>query len=163
MSHGHSSSATVLGAAECQTEERHMLWNWRTDNACFLSGSWHIKNNAMFAASCVGVALLVVTLEFLRRVSTDFDQYLQRQFRRRAQLYQSSITDLGSDSKESACCVGQGNRQITFRATSIQQLIRAGLHGVTIGIAYLLMLIIMSFNGWIFISVVLGAILGKFL
>nr|GFD54950.1 hypothetical protein [Tanacetum cinerariifolium] len=37
------------------------------------------------------------------------------------------------------------------------------IHGVTLGVAYLLMLIVMSFNGWIFISIILGAILGKFL
>lgn len=142
-----------------------MLWNWRIVNACFLSGSWHIKNNAMFAASCVGVSLLVVSLEFLRQVGSQFDRYLLRQFNRRAHLYQVTASGMvnSQHAKESAFSAHGNTRHATFRATSVQQLCRAIIHGITIGVAYLLMLIVMSFNGWILISVILGAILGKFL
>ncbi|UPX20522.1 uncharacterized protein EKO05_0010751 [Ascochyta rabiei] len=160
MSHSHSSTAMVMGAGECQME---MLWNWRIVDACFLSGSWHIKNNAMFAASCVGAAMLVVALEFLRRVSTEWDAYLLRTFQRQLRIQQAAL----AETPLSSCCDGPsstlGTQYATFRATSLQQLARAIIHGVTLGVAYLLMLIVMSFNGWIFISIILGAVLGKFL
>ncbi|KAF1966839.1 ctr copper transporter family protein-like protein [Bimuria novae-zelandiae CBS 107.79] len=160
MSHGgHSSTATVMGAGECQME---MLWNWRIVDSCILSGSWHIKNNAMFAASCVGAAMLVVALEFLRRLSSEWDAFLLRQFQRQLRIQQAALSN-----KAASCCQGPaialGTHYATFRATSLQQLVRAIIHGITLGVAYLLMLIVMSFNGWIFISIVLGAILGKFL
>ena len=132
-------------------------------DACFLSGSWHVKNNAMFAASCVGAALLVVALEFLRRCSSEWDQYLLRQFQRQLRIQQAALTN----AMPSNCCDGPaktlGTHFATFRATSLQQLVRAVIHGVTLGVAYLLMLLVMSFNGFIFISIILGAILGKFL
>ncbi|KAK3197785.1 hypothetical protein GRF29_216g1279729 [Pseudopithomyces chartarum] len=160
MSHGHSTNATMLGAGECQME---MLWNWRVMDACFLSGSWHVKNNAMFAASCIGAALLVVALEFLRRCSSEWDQYLLRQFQRQLRIQQAALTN----AMPSNCCDGPaktlGTHFATFRATSLQQLVRAIIHGITLGVAYLLMLLVMSFNGFIFISIILGAILGKFL
>ncbi|CAI6332427.1 unnamed protein product [Periconia digitata] len=161
MSHHNTGNATVLGAGSCTME---MVWNWNVIDSCFLSGSWHVKNKSMFAASCVGVVFLVVTLEFMRRVSSEWDAFLLRSFQRRLRLQQAAV----ASATPASCCDGPestfvGPQYATFRATALQQLCRAILHGITLGLAYLLMLIIMSFNGYIFISVVLGAILGKFL
>ena len=140
-----------------------MLWNWRIVDSCILAESWHIKNNAMFAASCIGAALLVVCLEFLRRLSSEWDAYLLRQFQRHLRIQQAAL----DSAMPSNCCDGPatklGTHYATFRATSLQQLVRAVIHGITLGVAYILMLIVMSFNGFLFISIVLGAILGKFL
>jgi copper transporter 1 len=140
-----------------------MLWNWNIVDSCFLSESWHITNNAMFAASCIGTALLVVALEFLRRVSTEYDAFLLRQFQRQLRAQQAALASV----MPSNCCNGPtstlGTQYATFRATALQQLVRAVIHGVTLGLAYIVMLLVMQFNGYIFISVILGAILGKFL
>jgi len=117
----------------------------------------------MFAATCIGAAMLVVSLEFLHRASTEWDAYLLRQFQRQLRLRQTALAVISPNN----CCDGPattlGAQYATFRATSLQQLCRAIIHGITLGVAYLLMLIVMSFNGWIFISIILGAILGKFL
>ena len=139
-----------------------MLWNWNVVDSCFLASSWHIKNNAMFAASCIGVAFLVVCLEFLRRVGKEYDAYILRQFQRQLRLQQAQI------SKESSNCgVGpvavSGLQFANFRATALQQLVRAVIHGATLCMAYVVMLLIMYYNGYIFISIVLGAIVGRFL
>jgi copper transporter 1 len=139
-----------------------MLWNWNVVDSCFLASSWHIKNNAMFAASCVGAALLVVCLEFLRRVSHEYDAYLLRQFQRQLRRQQSLL----ANSTPANCCDGVpalGMQYATFRASALQQLVRAVLHGAILAVAYLVMLLIMYYNGYIFISVILGAVLGKFL
>jgi copper transporter 1 len=140
-----------------------MLWNWNIIDSCFLSESWHITNNAMFAASCIGTALLVVCLEFLRRVSTEYDAFLLRQFQRQLRAQQAAL----AVAMPSNCCDGPtstlGTQHATFRASALQQLVRAVIHGVTLGLAYIVMLLVMNFNGYIFISVILGAILGKFL
>lgn len=140
-----------------------MTWNWRIVDSCFLADSWHITNNGMFAASCVAVALLVVCLEFLRRVGHEYDAYILRQFQRCVRLQQAAI----AAATPANCCDGPaatlGNQFATFRATGLQQLVRATIHGITLGLAYIIMLIVMSFNGYIFISIILGGILGKFL
>lgn len=49
-----------------------------------------------------------------------------------------------------------------LRPTLAQQIIRSVLYAVQFTSAYLIMLIVMSFNAYIFISVILGATLGHF-
>jgi copper transporter 1 len=140
-----------------------MLWNWNVVGSCFISSSWHIDNNAMFAASCIGTAFLVMCLEFLRRASHEYDAYLLRQFQRRLQHQQAAL----ALSTPASCCDGPiaviSLQYATFRVTALQQLLRAILHGATLGVAYLVMLLVMYYNGFIFISVILGAVLGKFM
>lgn len=55
-----------------------MLWNWYTIDSCFLARSWHVRSRGAFAASCIGVILLVLALEFLRRLQREYDRHLHR-------------------------------------------------------------------------------------
>ena len=54
-----------------------MLWNWFVIDSCFLARSWHVRSNGAFAASCIGVILLVISLEMVRRVQREYDGYLR--------------------------------------------------------------------------------------
>ncbi|PHH88923.1 hypothetical protein CDD83_6885 [Cordyceps sp. RAO-2017] len=134
-------------AASCKIS---MLWNWYTIDACFLSSSWHIKNGGMFAATCLGVILLVVVVELLRRLGKEYDALIQRQARRQ---FANQYADVKSFDTP----------VVTFRATIVQQLIRSLLHALTFGGAYIVMLLAMYFNGFIIICIFIGAGLGKFL
>ncbi|PYH66409.1 high-affinity Cu transporter CTR3 [Aspergillus vadensis CBS 113365] len=62
-----------------------MLWNWNTMDACFISSSWHITSPSMFAGSCIGVVFLVICLEFLRRVASEYDAFIINRARLKAQ------------------------------------------------------------------------------
>lgn len=55
-----------------------------------------------------------------------------------------------------------GMHTVMFRASPLQQLVRSVIHAVSLGVAYIVMLLVMSFNGYIIICVILGAGLGKF-
>ncbi|CAD0084209.1 unnamed protein product [Aureobasidium vineae] len=153
-----------------------MLWNWYTIDACFLASTWHIKTHGMFAASCIGVALLVVCLEFLRRLGKEYDAYILRQFHRRAASLQyrrrvSYVAPKFDDTRASGGCGPDAScapplpeqRFITFRATPAQQIARGVIHAATFGVGYIVMLLAMYFNGYIIISIILGAFLGKVL
>lgn len=124
-----------------------MLWNWTTMDACFLTESWHVTNRGMFAASCIGISFLAIALEGVRRISRDFDAHLARQL---AALH---IDDGWYGSGLAA----------PRRVSALQQAIRAALYMVLVGITYILMLVAMQFNGWVIISILLGAFVGKFL
>jgi copper transporter 1 len=141
-----------------------MLWNWDTIDACFISSSWHITNNGMFAASCIGVVLLVILLEFFRRLGKEYDGLILRQFRRHV-ASQTAMSK--TEASERSCCspeaeTGMGSRVFLFRATPLQQLIRAFLHAITFGAAYIIMLLAMYYNGYIIICIFVGAGIGKF-
>ena len=153
-----------------------MLWNWYTIDACFLASSWHIKTKGMFAASCIGVALLVVCLEFLRRIGKEYDSYILRQFHRRAASLRyrprvSYVAPKFDDERNSSGCGPDAScapplpdqQFITFRATPAQQITRGAIHAATFGVGYIVMLLAMYFNGYIIISIIIGAFLGKVL
>lgn len=131
----------------------------------FLADSWLIENEGMFAASCIGVFLLVICLEFLRRLSKEYDSFILRQFQQHVASQQARASK-----SESSCCAADdlppaaaGPQIVMFRASPVQQLVRAIIHAVAFGVAYILMLIAMAFNGYIIICIVLGAGVGKFL
>lgn len=134
-----------------------MLWNWYTIDSCFLSSSWHNTSNGMFAASCIGVAALVVTLEFFRRLGKEYDVLLVRQFKRDLSLRAATSRSQALSSVEGSEAMFQ-----TYRVTPLQQVIRAALHAVVFGIAYIVMLLAMYYNGYILFSIFIGAFLGKF-
>ncbi|KAK4941334.1 hypothetical protein LTR10_018744 [Elasticomyces elasticus] len=129
-----------------------MLWNWYTIDACFLAESWHITTKGAFAASCIGVILLVVSLEFLRRVGKEYDTFILRQFQRNTNFKDHNNTD----------CCQSGPQIVTFRASPLQQLVRSVIHALTFGLAYIVMLLAMYYNGFVIICIFIGAFLGKF-
>lgn len=129
----------------------------------FLAESWHVKSAGAFAASCIGVILLVISLELLRRLGKEYDSRMLQQFNRQAAARFSS-------SGPQACCgpseqpgALQPKQFVTFRPSIIQQSVRAIIHMTTFAVAYFIMLLAMYFNGYIIISIFIGAALGKFL
>ncbi|PVH88583.1 Tctr2 protein [Cadophora sp. DSE1049] len=144
-----------------------MLWNWNTVDSCFIARSWHITSEGMFAGCCVGVILLVMSLEFLRRLGKEYDRFILRQHTRQ----QASIITTNSETGSSAvagkdatvACTPQPSRGMApFRPNIFQQMIRASLHMVSFTVAYFVMLLAMYYNGYIIISIIIGAWLGSF-
>ncbi|KAK3497376.1 Ctr-domain-containing protein [Neurospora hispaniola] len=175
-----------------------MLWNWYTIDACFLHQSWQITTRGAFAATCIGIMLMVVMLEFLRRLAKEYDEWIVRDFRRRSALISDQQQCLRQQQPQrrqrqaSPACgtadaakttgllattsvVTTGKRRggymgsktttttLKFRASPLQQLIRALIHAVMFGLGYLIMLLAMYYNGYVLISIWIGALLGKFL
>lgn len=158
-----------------------MLWNWYTIDACFLSSSWQITSHGAFAATCIGVILMVVALEALRRLGKEYDEHIQRDFAARVALIANggvapvvaavAVAGSSSSSSPAACPAGPGAgaggealvpQTVTFRASPLQQFVRAVIHAVTFGLAYIVMLLAMYYNGYIIICILIGALLGKF-
>ncbi|CAK7274395.1 Copper Transporter integral membrane protein that functions in high affinity copper transport [Sporothrix epigloea] len=128
------------GMVDCKIS---MLWNWNTIDSCFISETWHITSTGMFAGSCIGVILLVMTLEALRRSVKEYDRYLVRQYRKKAQLTKDDT------------CTG-------FHPSIFQQAVRALLHLAQFAVAYFVMLLAMYYNGYFIICICIGAYLGSF-
>lgn len=164
-----------------------MLWNWNTIDACFISSSWRITSRGMFAASCIGVILLVVSLEFFRRLSKEYDRYILQRFKQSIVTLGQNPTPQKSDSilatatattaatttlpdtsytSNTDSCLADPTTALPstfhFRPTLLQQSIRALLHMVTFAIAYFVMLLAMYYNGYFIICIFIGAYLGAF-
>jgi copper transporter 1 len=151
-----------------------MLWNWYTIDACFLTSSWQIASHGAFAATCLGVILMVIVLEGLRRLGKEYDEHIQRDFAARVALIANlpaaaPPTDTAGSAGVCPAAGGSGDgeaqapRTVTFRVSPLQQFIRALIHAATFGLAYIVMLLAMYYNGYIIICILIGALLGKFL
>ncbi|KAG9244676.1 Ctr copper transporter family-domain-containing protein [Calycina marina] len=136
-----------------------MLWNWTTIDSCFISRSWHITSTGMFIGSCFAVVFLVVALEALRRGAREFDRFLVRQARAVKNCPGASSEYDKNDTNEARC----GPPTKPTRPNLWQQLVRALLHCAQFTVAYFIMLLAMYFNGYIIISIIVGAFLGSFI
>ncbi|KAE8350229.1 Ctr copper transporter [Aspergillus coremiiformis] len=137
----------------------------------------------MFAGSCIGVLLLVISLEFLRRAGREYDAFIFRRARLRAQYLtipsQSSTPAVASNANVPASTTKASSSahpistaikgpnapapDISVRPTLVEQLIRALMHTLQFAVAYLIMLLAMYYNGYIIICIFIGAFLGSFI
>ncbi|KAL2155672.1 hypothetical protein VTH82DRAFT_414 [Thermothelomyces myriococcoides] len=140
-----------------------MLWNWNTIDACFIARSWRITSKAKFAGSCIGVVLLVIVLEMLRRTVKEYDRYLIKKHAEsvaavKASPSPKSGSDDGTNSPQCPAVVNKGYRPNVF-----EQAIRALLHMLQFAVAYFIMLLAMYYNGYIIICIFIGAYIGSFI
>lgn len=115
-----------------------MLFNFYTIDSCFLAETWHITSRGMFAGSCIGVILLVMSLEFLRRSVKEYDRYLVRQHMAKFQPSPCSEAEANKNTGNYAALSGPAVP--AFRPNIYQQAIRALLHMVQFAVAYFIML-----------------------
>jgi copper transporter 1 len=148
-----------------------MLWNWNTIDACFISSQWRITSAGVFAGSCIGVILLTMVLEALRRSVKEFDRFLIKQHRRAVLAADDQHTEQNGGSVSSktgiaaatAVPVGRSCETVSnFRPNVLQQAVRALLHMLQFAVAYFIMLLAMYYNGYIIICIFIGAYLGSF-
>ncbi|KAG5915434.1 hypothetical protein E4U42_008057 [Claviceps africana] len=152
-----------------------MLFNLYTIDSCFLSSQWRITSHAAFAGSCIGVFLLTLSLEMLRRCIKEYDRYLVRQHRARHQpvCFASGHATPPSPGKQPAAAAAAAaavastttivsNVVPPFRPSAAQQAVRALLHLLAFFVGYILMLLAMYYNGYILLCIFLGAFVGAF-
>ena len=113
-----------------------MLWNWYTVDTCFIAESWHVRSSGMFAGSCIGVILLVMTLELLRRAVKEYDRFLLRKHRSAAVAPSPDSGSGKGPSVVKAIAQAAGG----YRPSVLEQAIRAALHMAQFAVAYFVML-----------------------
>lgn len=101
-----------------------MLWNWDTIDACFLTSSWRITTQAIFAGTCIGVILLAMTLMFLRRAQKEYDAFLIRKH----------------DRVQAEKALRDEAPRGVYRPTALEQAVRALLYTLQFANAYFIML-----------------------
>lgn len=152
-----------MGGNSC---DMTMIGNWKTVGTCFLSPSWYNSDIAKFAGSCIGVAFWVILTECIRRWSREYDRYIIRTAaanvrRVVAEERSRDIEGRGLGNMLARSYVGDGGL-LRLRPTLIQQALRALLYAIQFTSAYLIKLIAMTFNGYILLSIILGAMVGYF-
>ena len=125
-----------------------MLLNWNTIDACFLSSSLHIRSSLAFFGTCLGSALLVISLEFIRRYQRKFDRYLRS---RNAHLQERDYA-AGEEmekllDKHGGENLSKGLLQSRTIVVVLEQCVRGLIHMVQFAVSYCIMLLFMYSNG----------------
>ena len=84
-----------------------MLWNWYTVDTCFLAESWHNKTKGAFAGSVIGVFLLVIAIEGLRRLAREYDRRLVKAAMLAAGATVGASSPINEDGKNLSIAEGQ--------------------------------------------------------
>ncbi|EWZ86942.1 hypothetical protein FOWG_10411 [Fusarium oxysporum f. sp. lycopersici MN25] len=198
----HPAFATALaslseeGAGNCT--ENPMLWNWNTIGTCFISKAWYMDSGGKFGITCFGAFMLVMLLEFLARVSREWERHrfargapnsqgpyapaagielavLQPAAAQPAAAQPDDIQpdDIQPVASRPASATGPNNGKDANDANNDANpipnfcpsfvehaFINAILHMVQCIITYILILMAVSFNGYIIISMFIGAYVG---
>lgn len=113
-----------------------------------------------------------MSLEFLRRASKEYDRYIVKQAQLKQQqapnpspAQESHSEDGSSKNPVLATIMTARTTEVSrgkFRPNVFQQVIRAAFHMLQFAVAYFIMLLAMYYNGYIIISIIIGAFLGSF-
>jgi len=132
-----------------------MLFSWKTDNLCIIFKSWHIRSTAGLIFSLIAVALLTAGYEALREASRRYENHVQK---RADEL--PSVLSLGQDEDDTErtpfLWTGKQQVEVSKRA----HVVKAVLYGLQVFYSFFIMLLFMTYNGWVMISVGVGAFIG---
>ncbi|KAF9915078.1 hypothetical protein BX616_006951 [Lobosporangium transversale] len=139
----------------------NMLFNWDTENLCVVFESWKINTPLGLIFSCLIVIGLAASYELLRAQSRLYEERLREGARKRHGGESTSThahvgSDISHDDEEPLL----PTRNLTFRLLRQQQLTRALFYMAQVFVGFFLMLIFMTYNGYLMASTVIGAGLG---
>ncbi|KAG5930614.1 hypothetical protein E4U42_005276 [Claviceps africana] len=112
-----------------------MLFTWDTTNLCIVFRQWHVRSTPGLLASLLAVVVLAMGYEALRALSRRYEHGVHRR-------------------------VAAMPRQCQDKASRQGHVVKAVFYAVQNFYAFMLMLIFMTYNGWVMMAVSLGAFLG---
>lgn len=128
----------------------NMLFTWDTTDLCIVFPSWHISGTGSLIFSLLAVVLLTAGYEAIREIS------------RRYEAYSKGIMEgPRDDADESSSLLGPGRNGGVGRSAEQQmKMIKAVLYAVQVFYSFFIMLLFMTYNGWIMLAVAVGAFVG---
>jgi len=147
MDHGHDHGGGIEDMCNM-----NMLFTWDTTNLCIVFRQWHIRSTASLIFSLLAVVLLGVGYEGLRFLSRRYEVAVSNRIE--ALPSRNIITETTP-----FVATGQNQEQASRRAHVLKGLLYAFQNFY----AFMLMLVFMTYNGWVMIAVSVGAFAGYLL
>lgn len=131
-----------------------MLLNWHTIDTCFLSSTFHVRSTGGFFLACLCCFLLVISLEFLRRLQRTYDRYLLTKHAFLTEKWQEAddmtqeLLPMKSQTKsENLSSPTKSRILLPPMVVVLEQLARGVIHMVQFAASYCVMLLVMYTNG----------------
>ncbi|KAI9374768.1 Ctr copper transporter [Aspergillus egyptiacus] len=166
MDHGHHGHGDMdMGEGQCSM---NMLFTWSTKNLCIVFSGWRVKGPFSLLGSLIVIVLLTAGYEGVRQVTRRYEIAHARR------LGAFSTSTLGSNNEiadeavprddqtqvpgtSSPLLVGSDNRRTIERRGKITI---AALYAVQVFYSFFIMLLFMTYNGFVMLAVAVGAFVG---
>ncbi|PBP26472.1 CTR2 long splice variant [Diplocarpon rosae] len=150
MGHSHMDHAAMGhggmdmgGPARCNM---NMLFTWDTTNLCIVFRWWHIRTTSGLLFSLLAVVALTAAYEAIRFASRRYENFVARK------------TNEVPIVTESTPFLRTGRNQVEVSKRA--HVVKALLYAVQTFYAFMLMLLFMTYNGWVMFAMAVGAFVG---
>jgi len=126
----------------------NMVFTWDTSNLCIIFRWWHIQTTPGLIFSLLAVVALTAAYEALRALSRRYETFAAR---KEEETPIETVTE-----RTPFLWSGRNQVEVSKRA----HVIKALLYAVQNFYAFMLMLLFMTYNGWVMLSVGVGAFIG---
>ncbi|KAK2002245.1 ctr copper transporter [Colletotrichum falcatum] len=113
----------------------NMLFTWDTKNLCIVFRQWHVRSTSGLIVSLLLVVALAAGYEALRAASRRYENSVNKR-------------------------VESLPRREQAEASRSAHLLKAALYAAQNFYAFMLMLVFMTYNGWVMVAVAIGAFVG---
>ncbi|KUJ22776.1 Ctr copper transporter [Mollisia scopiformis] len=127
----------------------NMLFTWNTQNLCIIFHWWHVQTTPGLIFSLLAVVALTALYEALRASSRRYERWVEKR------------TDEVPLVTESTPFLWSGRNQVEVSKRA--HVVKAALYAVQNFYAFMLMLLFMTYNGWVMLAVGVGAFVGYLL
>ncbi|KAH8725321.1 Ctr copper transporter family-domain-containing protein [Phaeosphaeriaceae sp. PMI808] len=129
----------------------NMLFTWDTKDLCIVFHGWHVNGTGSLIISLLAIVLLTAGYEAVREAS--------RRYEAHASEGRRGANDVRDTPDESSSLLGPGRNvgRSTERQTKI---IKGLLYAVQVFYSFFIMLLFMTYNGWVMLAVAVGAFVG---
>ncbi|KAI4726379.1 Ctr copper transporter [Aureobasidium sp. EXF-10728] len=125
----------------------NMLFTWDTNNLCIVFKSWRVTSTFSLLWSLLAIIAITAGYELIRELSRKYEMKVQRE-----------IDALPNDREQSSLLASSGQSAADKQAKS--KTIKAALYAVQVFYSFFIMLLFMTYNGWIMLAVGVGAFVG---
>ncbi|KAI4647749.1 hypothetical protein J4E93_004159 [Alternaria ventricosa] len=138
MDHGHMGHDMPGMGGDGPKCNMNMLFTWDTTDLCIVFPSWHISGTTSLVFSLLAVVLMTAGYEAIREIS------------RRYEAYSKTVME-GPRGR---------NGGVGRSAEQQMKIIKAVLYAVQVFYSFFIMLLFMTYNGWVMLAVAVGAFVG---
>ncbi|WQF77959.1 Putative Ctr copper transporter [Colletotrichum destructivum] len=150
MDHGSMEGHGSMGGGMGDRCSMNMLFTWETKNLCIVFRQWHVRSTSGLVISLLLVVALAAGYEALRAASRRYENSVTKRV--------ESLPSVAGTVTETTPFLWTGREQV--EASRSAHLVKAALYAAQNFYAFMLMLVFMTYNGWVMVAVALGAFVG---
>ncbi|KAI0176753.1 CTR2 long splice variant [Pestalotiopsis sp. NC0098] len=158
MDHGGMDHGGHGGGGMTDMCNMNMLFTWDSTNLCIIFKSWHVRGTASLVFSLLAIVAVCVGYEALREATRRYETWANKRQETAPLLNGGHLDQEEEQVTENTPFLWTGQHQV--EASKRAHLIKALLYAVQCFYAFMMMLLFMTYNGWVMLAVFVGNFVG---